>query len=129
VDKKSLKRAEKPLPPKDKAGVDMGLASGGMFSEWNDSPVVEVKGQAVKRSITQMLQKWAERWASISKAFRVLDQNKDGWLSRWELENVLIRYNLHFNKKLLDDVWGMIDKEGRGKIRFGLPAPFKVCGG
>lgn len=118
----NLKRAEKPLPPKDKAGVDMGLAPVEMFREWNDAPVVEDKGHAVKRSIAQMLQKWAERWSGISKAFRVLDQNKDGWISRWELENVLIRYNLHYNKKLLDDVWGMIDREGRGKIRFGNPS-------
>lgn len=51
-----------------------------------------------------MLQKWAEKWDTLSHAFREMDVNHDGDLSRAELATALIRFNIMHTDDLVEEV-------------------------
>eukprot|EP00961_Rhodomonas_salina_P154692 2083662-Rhodomonas_salina.2 len=88
-----------------RTGVAMGVAGDEWFPEYSQTKVEDADDTklAYRRAIVMMLQKWAEKWDTLSHAFREMDVNHDGDLSRAELATALIRFNIMHTDDLVEE--------------------------
>lgn len=98
----------------------MGVAGDEWFPEYSQTKVEDADDTklAYRRAIVMMLQKWAEKWDTLSHAFREMDVNHDGDLSRAELATALIRFNIMHTDDLVEEAWKMLDIDGSGKVTY-----------
>ena len=103
---------------KDKVGIVMGAADHWLPRYANTTP--DEQGPAslkTKQKVLAMIHRWAQKWDSITEAFRGMDINANGEVSRSQLRTALIRFNVSYNDALLETVWGFLDPEDTGVVK------------
>jgi len=103
---------------RDKVGIVMGAADHWM-PHYANTPA-EAPGPSslqTKQKVLAMIHRWSLKWDNITEAFRGMDINANGEVSRSQLRTALIRFNVSYNDDLLETVWTFLDPEDTGIVK------------
>ena len=76
------------------------------------------KKKVRKAKKPSILQRVIDKWETITTVWRVMDQNKDGKISRKEFEHGLQQSGLQLSVSELDKLWARADTESIGYVNY-----------
>ena len=66
----------------------------------------------------QILQKFANQWSSLKKAFKDLSQSEKGYIHSYDLQHLFEHWGLQLNQEQFEKVFQKFDYDNDGKISY-----------
>jgi len=95
---------------------DLGQAR--QFSLPAKKPLPTLKRTKMSRIEAQLAEKMGTHWGQLRTAFRAIDEDKSGFISKKEFARIFREFNIAYSQSEIDRLWAHYDQNGSGEIDY-----------